>query len=496
MFESDNIIETLGNNFLGPETDVLELQDKVLFPELNEYRGDFVPPRCNIQTMIGLVKKAMLNAFIISFTPYDDPSLTALSVDACNRPFEKFAHFCTQAKVPDHLYNDALKFFPYISHPRPPRRLPSSTFLPIDIPDDAKGLLMASAIDEALVEERPIIMHGVATRKMVTLIIGVGHSGKSTHAMGIGAAIALDVDYGPYRVREGCNVLIINRENDCTEQVLRLGAAVRQLGKTMKDLGDRLVLWPDSHDAGFLAVRDKGAVAAGPFAEKLKAKIKEHNIGVVVIDPLIDFANGVRENDNADQHAFSRIATRMATDLNCAIILVHHATKNAIPDYNQATRGASALPYASRLGLLLRPRRNGEVIIRHGKWTGTKQLPDTVWKFLPHECPGGLGMAMDVAEMSVWAWGHRDALLGMLRDDGPWPYALNGKDEEKRLDLMAAARFSVQPEQIRVYLKALEAEGMVKAVEGKVPRVPKGYRTTKIWAVVDAEAEEIEGNNQ
>lgn len=388
-----------------------------------------------------------------------------------------FDTFCRQHSVNREQKNAVMEYLP--------RGAPEMRREPEPVEHKPDGRLEnAGAIDESALDERPIIMHGVATRGLVTLIIGVGHSGKSTHALGIGAAIALGKDYGPYRVREQCNVLLLNRENDRTEQVLRLGAAVRQLGATSTaDLGSRLVLWHDSR--GPLAVREKSAISPGPFDEKLRAKIKEHNIGVVIIDPLIDFGSGVRENDNADMHAFARIVTRIAIELNCSVILVHHATKNAIPDYNKAARGGSALPYASRLGLLLRTRRNGEVVIIHGKWTGTTRLPDTVWKFAPHDLPGGLGMAMDVAAMSVWGWPHREALLGMIRDEGPWPFAFSGKDHDARLDTVAAKRFDVLAEQIRAFMKALEEEGLVKAVTGKVPRADKGWRETKIWSVVE-----------
>ena len=110
-------------------------------------------------------------------------------------------------------------------------------------PRGPNDLQIASDYDEANLPKREWIVDGLVHRKLMSLLIASGGSGKSTFLQQIGMAVAAGRDFGPFRTLQRANVLIMNCEDDLIEQRKRQSAARRAMGISPEELEGRLFYW-------------------------------------------------------------------------------------------------------------------------------------------------------------------------------------------------------------------------------------------------------------
>jgi hypothetical protein len=139
-------------------------------------------------------------------------------------------------------------------------------------------------------------------------------------------------------------------EDDRDEEDRRISAALRQFGRTARDLTGYLrTVGPN--DIGTLLERnpDTGKIRFTEAMIGLIQHIKDFEPAVVFLDPLVELHTS-EENDNTGLRAVIAQLRALAVRFNLAIVLAHHARKGTItPGDPDAVRGAGAIVGAARV---------------------------------------------------------------------------------------------------------------------------------------------------
>lgn len=197
-------------------------------------------------------------------------------------------------------------------------------------------------------------------RGFVTGLIAPGGVGKSLISIQWAAAIALGVGLcNGFNVRETTKVLIVNNEDPQDELDRRAHAVFAGLQLKWADAYDRVGFLSGYGDPVRLVGRDPKTrqLVEMPAVRELIDLIRTHEIGVLMVDPVISTHSGLDENSNTDMDYLIGAYRKIAAETNCAILLVHHSRKPAQGSSNghvgniDAGRGASAIKDAMRIGL-------------------------------------------------------------------------------------------------------------------------------------------------
>lgn len=114
------------------------------------------------------------------------------------------------------------------------------------------------------------------------------------------------------------------------------------------DVRGRLILWTPK-GIKIAEMGDDRRVCVGELETQLRALIHKYKIDLVSIDPFVK-AHGVEENDNNAIDAVCTLLARLATEMRCAVDIIHHDAKGvAEPGNPNRGRGASAWRDAARL---------------------------------------------------------------------------------------------------------------------------------------------------
>jgi hypothetical protein len=102
-------------------------------------------------------------------------------------------------------------------------------------------------------------------------------------------------------------------------------------------------------------------VVPGDLEPQLRTFISDHNIDLVIIDPLVK-THTAEENDNAAIDAVSTILGHLAGELDCAVDVLHHERKDGAPEAGDVNRGRGAGSFkdAARLICTLTPMTETE----------------------------------------------------------------------------------------------------------------------------------------
>jgi RecA-family ATPase len=91
-----------------------------------------------------------------------------------------------------------------------------------------------------------------------------------------------------------------------------------------------------------------GLITNDALLEHITRKVKENNIGVIIIDPFVS-AHLVNENNNGSIQAVVAMLRKLARDTNSSVQLVHHIRKGNGDDATiDSVRGAGSLIGAAR----------------------------------------------------------------------------------------------------------------------------------------------------
>ncbi|PPD29025.1 MAG: hypothetical protein CTY20_07925 [Hyphomicrobium sp.] len=432
----------------------------------------------------------LLDATLSSYAPPDGEPAHVDALARYNAGEITFAEFGDVVGMSDTSYGCNRLLLPEGSGGAPPRVVPEPDPTPKALPPTD-----ACDFDETELGKRAWIMEPLVHRKLMTLLVATGGSGKSTFAQQIGVAVALGLDFGPFKARGACNVMILNREDDEDEQRKRLIAAFLSMGVDRADLAGRLFYWNPTAAPLVMATQEGKlrGVSEHKWGRDLRKEMIAKRIGLVIMDPLVKFHAGLDENSNTDQEQIARAALSIAADTGAAVLVCHHAHKHSVPSL-AASRGGSALPDAARLGFYMaKSEKEPVTTLHHLKNTMGSVVPPTAWRFAAYTLASGEeAAALEPMAVEPMTWAHKAAVLDLVAqgrggDDGPWlPWASSpNADRELRLDVAVAARWGLTEKAAREVLEAYAAAGLIESRMVPV-RKPGGRKATmQAWLLAE-----------
>jgi len=217
--------------------------------------------------------------------------------------------------------------------------------------------------DAVTLPRRPWLYGRQLLRGSVFLVVAPGATGKSALMTGMALALCTgqpllgaEVWGGPKRV------WMWNLEDDLNDLAFSIQGAALHWDVGPADLDGRLFVDSGLDGAPLkLAVQDReGARIDIEASRGLVAELVSRAIDVLIIDPFIS-SHGLAENDNAAIDLVAKEWSRIASQADCAVILVHHARKTGGEAVTaESSRGASSLVDAARGGLALNTMTEGE----------------------------------------------------------------------------------------------------------------------------------------
>lgn len=172
-----------------------------------------------------------------------------------------------------------------------------------------------SKIWENLPELAPELVQGILRKGHKMLLSGGSKTGKSMLMIQLAIAIAT----GGHWLNKYCaqgKVLYVNLEIDRASFSRRIAEACQKRAIEPEKLKNNLIVW---NLRGHSTTLDK-------LAPKLIRRCAKENFTAVIIDPVYKVMMG-DENKAGDMAQFCNQFDKIATQLNCAVIYVHHFSK-------------------------------------------------------------------------------------------------------------------------------------------------------------------------
>ena len=204
-------------------------------------------------------------------------------------------------------------------------------------------------IDPTLIPKRRWIYGTHYIRGYVSVLASQGGIGKTSMQTVEAIAIAIGRALLEEPVREQCNVWIINGEDPFEEMQRRIAAVLIHYNIKPEEIAGRLFV-----DAGrdlmiqFAKQTRDGILTDEDMLAYMVERIKQSEIGLVIIDPWVGF-NDINENDNVAMNAAVAAARWVADQTGAAVVLTHHIRKTNGEDATiDSVRGAGSLIGAAR----------------------------------------------------------------------------------------------------------------------------------------------------
>lgn len=188
-------------------------------------------------------------------------------------------------------------------------------------------------LDPETIPDREWIVKGLLVRENVSILVAPPSAGKTqllaTAAIAVasGKSEVLGLD-----VVERTRAWYWNQEDPLMELNRRIAAARLQAGLDWADVRDaenKEMLFVNSgvESPLKLAIRLRnGELGASDELAKIIQKIKDKDIGLFIIDPLVEFHEG-EENDNKEMHTVLAMARKIAVATHCAVLVAAHSRK-------------------------------------------------------------------------------------------------------------------------------------------------------------------------
>jgi hypothetical protein len=183
------------------------------------------------------------------------------------------------------------------------------------------------------------------------LLVAPPGSGKSLLTLQIAIMVAMGMDWGGWRTRKRCRVLVVNSEDDIDEMRRRLFAAALEMGVDQAELEGWIFL-AEAPDSIVIAKLKPGTrtITRTPLVEQLVKTIADNDIGCVIVDPFAETFEG-DENSNSEVKWAIALWREVSRRTDSALMLVHHSRKYASDMAGEAdvTRGGGALIGVARI---------------------------------------------------------------------------------------------------------------------------------------------------
>jgi hypothetical protein len=232
--------------------------------------------------------------------------------------------------------------------------------IPMPLPETTLGIWRPKPPDEPI-PRREFILGTRILRHHVSALLGAPGTGKSYLALTEGLAVATGRPLTGDEVRLQGRVLVHNAEDDEPETRRRLAGAMRYHGIEWAEIAESMLF-----TSGSLRLIRKVNGVAQVVPEQVDALVelvRQAEIVLVVLDPLVSLAGGAAENSNEDMEVLLTALRTVARRGRCGIRLVHHIPKDAVSggearagDMNIA-RGGGAIVAACRAADTLIPMR-------------------------------------------------------------------------------------------------------------------------------------------
>ena len=211
------------------------------------------------------------------------------------------------------------------------------------------------SLNLAMLPRRRWLLGRSLLRGHMTLLVAPAGVGKSTHGIARAVAVATGRDIIGEPVHEQVKTWIYNIEDDTDELKRRLGAVLQYWSIPFAETRN-LVAVNSGADRPLLFARvdRNGTVIRQPDVDSCIEQIREHNIGLFVVDPFVE-THEVNENSNEQIKMVAAMFREVARATNCAVLLVHHTAKppQGVSDGHagnmNTARGASALVGIARV---------------------------------------------------------------------------------------------------------------------------------------------------
>lgn len=214
------------------------------------------------------------------------------------------------------------------------------------------------------IPRRNWIVVGLLSSTFLTGVIAPGGTGKTNFALAVALSIVTGrSEIAGLPVKERARVWYWNQEDDKDELGRRL-AATAQLHRVAADdlhVDGRPALFIDSGvDRPLMLVSrgPNGKLAPTSAVDAVIDRIRSNQIGVWIVDPLVEF-HEADENNNPEMALVWRAIRRVAVEANCAVMVVAHTRKppgasaeGHAGDVN-SLRGAGAQAGVMRLAVTL-----------------------------------------------------------------------------------------------------------------------------------------------
>jgi hypothetical protein len=229
----------------------------------------------------------------------------------------------------------------------------------VPVPKAADEVIHDWDMGEVDIPERKWVVGTRAVRKNMSLLAGMGGTGKSSLELLTAYSVASGGTYTGEKVHVSGNVLIINNEDPRSEIQRRLVAMRKHLGiprpqhklhifGAPEKEGDVPLIFAHKDEHGNMELNSD----AFAFLEQY---VIEHDILYVSIDPFISCIRGAVSNDNDAIAAVAERVRRVSFRTGCAINIVAHTKKSegknveAMAGDQSAVRGAGALVDFARI---------------------------------------------------------------------------------------------------------------------------------------------------
>jgi hypothetical protein len=213
--------------------------------------------------------------------------------------------------------------------------------------------------DPETLTPRPWLAQPYLMRGEITLTHGPGGSGKSQLLIGWAVALSLGRTFGRLQPQHRCRVLLTNFEDNATEQMRRISAALQAFGATPANLKGwlyRVALGPKG-DATMFELDDKGAVCTTACWAAFELACERIRPDVVIVDPLVAINAVPEANNQLMRRVMTVVRIELAQRFGCALVLAHHDTKSGGDDEDNDqtnTRGAGDIVNAARFELAVK----------------------------------------------------------------------------------------------------------------------------------------------
>ena len=227
----------------------------------------------------------------------------------------------------------------------------------VDDPDLQPTLIHPVAIGDLIdnyPDLRPVVVEGILRRGETANIIAAAKVGKSHLVHGLAWCIATGAPWQSHEVTQG-RVLIIDNELHPETLANRLYRIATAMQIDYREYRDSLTVIPL-----------RGQNIDIHAIEHRLATIQPGTYSLAIVDALYrTLPVGTSENDNAAMMAIYNRLDHYAATWDCAIAVVHHASKGAQGDKSltDVGSGAGAISRAADTHLVIRPHEDPELSV-------------------------------------------------------------------------------------------------------------------------------------